>query len=130
MRVLRLPSLVALVLVAVACAGDAPTTTTAPADPSLDTGLPLTVTVNCSDTGALYTATRFDCTATASGGSGTGYSFIWHGNATEYYDQGGTSKAYYPCQYVYPGVGYLQAIAVVVDSSGSGASDEYYTSPC
>jgi hypothetical protein len=92
----------------------------------------LTVSVTCIDTGALYSTHRFDCTAQASGGSGTGYSFIWQGNASEYYDNGGTSKAWYPCQYVSGsnGYGYLSATAVAFDSNGSYKGATYNKQPC
>ncbi|HYH82358.1 MAG TPA: hypothetical protein VEX86_21380 [Longimicrobium sp.] len=92
----------------------------------------LNVTVSCSDTGNLYSMQRFDCTAHVSGGSGTGYNFTWTGNATEYYDYGGTSKAWYPCQYVPNsyGYGYLSATAVAFDSNGSYQGATYNKQPC
>jgi subtilisin family serine protease len=88
---------------------------TSPPPPS--TG-PLAATVTC----ASYSYTTFDCTATATGGSGTGYSFTWH-SGSEYYDQGGTSKAYVPCNKNYSGgyptSGYLTAYGTVTDSNGT-----------
>lgn len=65
----------------------------------------------------------YNCTAQTSGGSGTGYSFQWHGSASEYYDQGGVSKAYVPCNKYgsYPCYtsGSLTAYGTVTDSNGN-----------
>jgi hypothetical protein len=83
-------------------------------------GTPLAATVSCP--GSRDYSNRVDCTATATGGTGTGYTFSWHGNASEYYDQGGTSKALVMCQVNYSGgyysSGYLTAYGTVTDSSG------------
>jgi aqualysin 1 len=77
---------------------------------------PLSATVSCAGG-----YTTYDCTATATGGTGTGYSFTWH-SGSEYYDQGGVSKAYVPCNKNYSGgyptSGYLTAYGTVTDSSG------------
>ncbi|WP_420129196.1 S8 family peptidase [Longimicrobium sp.] len=85
------------------------------------TGTPLSATVTCPGGRDYYN--RIDCTATASGGSGTGYSFSWNGSANEYYDQGGTSKAMVLCQTVssggYYSSGYLTAYGTVTDSNGT-----------
>ena len=57
------------------------------------------------------------CDATASGGSGSGYSFTW-GNASEAYDAGGYSYAYPYCS----GTNLLQVSATVTDSNGATAT--------
>jgi subtilisin family serine protease len=85
------------------------------------TSTPLTASVSCPGSRDYYN--RVDCTATASGGSGTGYSFSWHGSASEYYDQGGVSKAYVTCNVNYSsgyyGSGSLTAYGTVTDSNGT-----------
>ncbi|HEX8321770.1 S8 family peptidase [Longimicrobium sp.] len=81
---------------------------------------PLTASVSCPGGRDYYN--RVDCTATASGGSGTGYSFSWH-SGSEYYDQGGVSKALVPCNVNssggYYSSGYLTAYGTVTDSNGT-----------
>ena len=131
MRIPIFRALTALVVAASAagCGADAPTETTAAGGASLSTGA-LAVSANCIDTGNLYSSQRFDCTATASGGTGA-YSFTWSGNGVEYYDAGGTSKAWYPCQYV-PGsygYGYLAATAIAFDGV-SHVGKMYNKQPC
>jgi len=70
----------------------------------------LTVSVNCGvDAGY--------CDATASDGTGTGYSFTWDG-ASEYYDAGGYSEASVNC----PLSGQKNVTATVTDSSGATAT--------
>jgi hypothetical protein len=120
MRVPTYRALAALVLLAAAC-GDAPTAPTAAAGgPSLNTGTALSATVTCPS--SFNYGSTYDCTAVASGGSGTGYTFSWH-SGSEYYDQGGTSKAYVPCNKYYssgyPSSGYLTAYGTVTDSNGT-----------
>ena len=70
-----------------------------------------------------YYNNTYDCIATASGGSGTGYTFAWNGGASEYYDQGGVSKAYVYCYkngtYPYYSSGYMSAYGTVTDSNGT-----------
>jgi subtilisin family serine protease len=63
------------------------------------------------------------CDATASGGSGTGYSFVWT-HVDEQYDAGGYSWGYVSC-----GLAYQRSISVTVtDSNGATAtgSTVYY----
>jgi hypothetical protein len=115
---MRIPIYRALLVVAAAgAAGCAEAPTAAPAGPSFDV-VPLSATVTCPSSYG-YT---YDCTAVASGGCGTGYSFTWH-SGSEYYDQGGTSKAYVPCNKNYsggyPSSGYLTAYGTVTDSNGT-----------
>jgi subtilisin family serine protease len=85
----------------------------------------LKATVNCVYSYSYPYPVTYDCTAQATGGSGTGYSFQWNGNTSEYYDQGGTSKAYVPCNkngsYPYYTSGYLSAYGTVTDSNGTSA---------
>jgi aqualysin 1 len=80
-------------------------------------GTPLSVSVNCEP----YSYTTYNCIATATGGSGTGYSFTW-AYGGEYYDQGGVSKAYVQC-YKYSGSysGTLSNYGSVTDSNGNTA---------
>jgi subtilisin family serine protease len=82
---------------------------------------PLTVTIGCS---YLY-STTYDCTAQASGGTGT-YTFTWYGTVSVYYTQGNTSKAYANCYKNYsggyPSSGYLSVGVQVTDSGGATAS--------
>ena len=118
MRIPHFRALAALLVAAAAAAcGDAPTAASPSRGPSFDV-VPLSATVTCP-TSSGYT---YDCTAVASGGSGTGYSFTWH-SGSEYYDQGGTSKAYVPCNKNYssgyPSSGYLTAYGTVTDSNGA-----------
>jgi hypothetical protein len=122
---MRIPLFRALAIVAVAaaaaaCAGDAPTAATAPDGPSLNGGA-LGATANCVPY-SYYPSITYDCTAVASGGSGSGYSFSWSGGASEYYDQGGTSKAYVVC-YKYSGSphGTLSVYGTVTDGSNTTA---------
>ncbi|HYW06674.1 MAG TPA: S8 family peptidase [Longimicrobium sp.] len=96
----------------------------APTPPPPPPTAPLQATVNCVYSYASYPyPVTYNCTAQASGGSGTGYSFQWHGNSSEYYDQGGTSKAYIPCNkngsYPYYSSGSLHAYGTVTDSNGA-----------
>lgn len=133
MRISRFHRLSALLVAGMAAAGcgEAPTaaapTAAAPTAASLDVSpTPLSATVYCPDPRD-YSTNRFNCTATASGGSGTGYSFVWH-SGTEYYDQGGVSKAWVPCQ-SQGYSGYLTAYGVVTDSNGSTAYG-YYSRSC
>lgn len=100
--------------------GEAPTAA-APAEARLNTGTPLSVTVTCSPS---Y-STTYDCTAQMSGGSGSGYDFVWNGG-TEYYDQGGTSKAYVQC-YKYSGSyhGTLTAYGTAYDSQRNSQMGGY-----
>ncbi|HEX8671688.1 MAG TPA: S8 family peptidase, partial [Longimicrobium sp.] len=81
-------------------------------------GGPLTATVVGCD---MYSYTTYSCTVTASGGSGTGYSFTW-AYGGEYYDQGGVSKAYVTCNkngsYPYYTSGYMSSYGTVTDSNG------------
>lgn len=88
--------------------------------PSLNTGTALSATVTCPS--SFNYGSTYDRTAVASGGSGTGYTFSWH-SGSEYYDQGGTSKAYVPCNKNYSGgyptSGYLTAYGTVTDSNGT-----------
>ncbi|HYH82357.1 MAG TPA: S8 family serine peptidase, partial [Longimicrobium sp.] len=86
---------------------------------------PLTVTVSCVPGSGVY-----DCVAQASGGSGTGYSFVW-GRGGEYYDQGGTSRATAYCYYdSYTGRGSLVQYTTVTDSNGNTASGGVSMSYC
>ena len=91
-------------------------TTPPPPPPS-----PLTATVVGCD---MYSYTTYSCTVTASGGSGTGYSFTW-AYGGEYYDQGGVSKAYVTCNkngsYPYYTSGYMSSYGTVTDSNGNSA---------
>jgi hypothetical protein len=120
MRISMARALAALLVAGagMAACGDAPTVA-APRQASFDTGVPLSATVSCVS----YYGTTYDCTAVASGGSGTGYSFSWSGGASEYYDQGGTSKAYVQCYKNYSGgyptSGYLTAYGTVTDGNGN-----------
>lgn len=109
-----------LLAAAVAACGDAPTEAARAAGPSLN-GAALAATVNCVPY-SYYPSNVYDCTATASGGSGSGYSFSWSGGASEYYDQGGTSKAYVTC-YKYSGSphGTLSVYGTVTDGNGTTA---------
>jgi subtilisin family serine protease len=91
--------------------------TTPPPPPPTDS---LKATVSCPG-GRDYYTNLVDCTATATGGTG-GYSFQWHGSASEYYDQGGISRARVRCE-TYSSSGYyssgsLTAYGTVTDSSG------------
>jgi subtilisin family serine protease len=81
---------------------------------------PLTATLVGCDLYSYYNNT-YSCTVTASGGSGTGYSFTW-AYGGEYYDQGGVSKAYVTC-YKYSGSyhGTLSNYGSVTDSNGNTA---------
>ncbi|HEX8696072.1 MAG TPA: S8 family peptidase [Longimicrobium sp.] len=83
-------------------------------------GTPLSVSVNCEPY-SYYPSTTYNCIATATGGSGTGYSFTW-AYGGEYYDQGGVSKAYVTC-YKYSGSyhGTLSNYGNVTDSNGNTA---------
>jgi hypothetical protein len=124
MRISRFRTLPALLVAGAFAAGcgEAPTAA-APAAAGLDVSpAPLSVTVYCPDPRD-YSTNRFNCTATASGGTGTGYSFVWH-SGTEYYDQGGVSKAWVPCQ-SQGYSGYLTAYGTITDSSGSTAMGSY-----
>jgi hypothetical protein len=87
-----------------------------PAPPSPPSSTRLSVTVSC------YQAADY-CEAYASGGSGTGYSFMW-GDATEQYDANGYS---YAQPYCYPGY-LVTPTASVTDSNGNSAiaSASYY----
>jgi hypothetical protein len=124
MRVLNFRTLAALIAGAtVAACADVPTLTPRAAErPAATSSVALAVSVNC----VLYYGTTYDCTAQASGGSGTGYSFTWYGSASEYFDQGGTSKAYTNCykngSYPYYTSGYLSVAVMVTDSDGNTAS--------
>jgi subtilisin family serine protease len=84
---------------------------------------PLAATVSCVPYSYSGYQPTYNCTAQASGGTGTGYSFQWHGSASEYYDQGGVSKAYVPCNkngtYPYYTSGSLTAYGTVTDSNGN-----------
>ena len=86
-------------------------------------GGPLTATVVGCDLYSYYNNT-YSCTVTASGGSGTGYSFTW-AYGGEYYDQGGVSKAYVTCNkngsYPYYTSGYMSSYGTVTDSNGNSA---------
>ncbi|MBB4635453.1 hypothetical protein [Longimicrobium terrae] len=128
MRISRFHTLSALLVAgmfATGC-GEAPTAA-APAVARRDvTPAPLSVTVYCPDPRD-YSTNRFNCTATASGGSGTGYSFVWH-SGTEYYDQGGISRAWVPCQ-SQGYSGYLTAYGVMTDSNGT-TQYGYYSRSC
>lgn len=132
MRISRFHTLPALLVAGVfaAACGETPTASlpaSPPAAAALDlTPAPLTATVYCPDPRD-YSTNRFNCTATASGGSGTGYSFVWH-SGTEYYDQGGVSKAWVPCQ-SQGYSGYLTAYGVLTDSNGS-TTYGYYSRSC
>lgn len=138
MRISPLRALAALAVagLAAACA-DAPTmaaperAVATPQPARLNqTGGPITVAVSCSP----YAYRVYDCTATASGGSG-GYTFAWQHASSEYYEQGNTSKALVSCitgggshyggTYTYS---YLAAVAVVRDSQGN-ANGSSYTGP-
>ena len=85
----------------------------------------LKTTMNCVYYGSYPYPVSYHCTAQATGGSGTGYTFQWNGNSSEYYDQGGTSKAYVPCNkngtYPYYTSGYLSIYGIVTDSNGNTA---------
>ncbi len=78
-------------------------------------GTPLTINVFCE-------AEAFYCTATASGGSGTGYSFTWL-NAGEMSEEGAWSEAYPYC-----GTKLVTVKATVTDSNGATATGQagYY----
>ncbi len=82
---------------------------------------PLTATVTGCEPYSYYSSTTYSCTAVASGGSGTGYSFTW-AYGGEYYDQGGVSKAYVTC-YKQSGSyhGTLTNYGSVTDSAGNTA---------
>jgi subtilisin family serine protease len=88
----------------------------APYNPPPAGSTPLSVSLSCDQ----YAGS---CAASASGGSGTGYSFTWY-NAYEYSDDGGYSEASVYC----PNTSYLQITATVTDSNGATASSStnYY----
>ena len=111
--------ILALLLVTAAGAagcGDLPTGATNPAvpsQPSLSTGTALAVNLgSCGYQG---------CSARASGGTGTGYSFTWT-SAVENNDENGWSFAYPECPTGYPLAVYIRVGATVTDSSGATAS--------
>lgn len=104
---------VVMVLATAGC-GDAPTGATAAADtPQLSTTTALTVTIDH--------CTYQLCGATASGGTGTGYSFTWT-NAAENYDTDGSSIAYPKCPVGLVDGVYINVGATVTDSSGADAT--------
>jgi hypothetical protein len=80
---------------------------------------PLAVQLNCTFTGSTYY--RYHCTATASGGSGNGYSFYWSG-AEEVSVEGASSDAY-TCAYDVWDVPppYVAVDVAVVDSNSNVA---------
>ena len=75
---------------------------------------PPTISVYCDSYGGY-------CEASASGGTGNGYSFTWSG-AYEQYDADGYSWASVDCYFT----GYTQVTATVTDSSGASASGSQY----
>jgi predicted metalloprotease len=81
--------------------------------PSLSTGTALTV--------RLGSCGAYGCSATASGGTGTDYSFTWI-NAVENNDEDGWSLAYPNCPTGYPLPVYVGVSATVTDSSGATAT--------
>ncbi|HYW05540.1 MAG TPA: hypothetical protein VE913_01215 [Longimicrobium sp.] len=89
------------------------TTSAVPSEPSRSTGTALAVTLgSCGYQG---------CSATASGGTGTDYSFTWS-SAVENNDENGRSFAYPDCPTGYPLAVYIRVGATVTDSSGATAT--------
>lgn len=114
-------SLAGLFVALTACA-DASSTPVAPAAaPTALLGSYPSVAIECSQD-SMY------CMATASGGSGGGYSFEWSSNVTEQYDEDGYSWGDVNC---YGYLGWRGVSVTVTDSYGAtgGASASLYCSP-
>ena len=77
---------------------------------------PLTAQINCQDSGMGY----LDCSAYASGGSGSGHNYTWLNAA------GSGEYATVQCPYVFSPYGYtwVSVYVTVLDSGGSGVSAE------
>jgi hypothetical protein len=107
---LRTTLLAAGLAAALAACGDAGTNPLAPkGGPRRLLGSQPSVTVTC------YSPDYFTCDATASGGSGSGYSFAWSYNVDEQYDSGGYSWGDVNC---HGALGWQSVSVAVTDSYG------------